>query len=130
MRANMQPMGEACAGLVAVVTGASRGIGKAIAIRLAAEGAAVVAIARTAQPGEGTVGSLEETVARIEADGGRAVALRHDLGDASVDRGVLIDRIETELGLGSVDILVNNAAGGGYQLMNEWTDAQIDNVFQ
>jgi NAD(P)-dependent dehydrogenase (short-subunit alcohol dehydrogenase family) len=101
----------ACDGLVALVTGASRGIGAAVAGRLAAEGAAVGVTARTVDAHPTLPGSLRETVAAIEARGGRAVAVAADLADAD-DRARVVP--EVEAGLGPVDILVNNAAAAFY----------------
>ena len=67
-------------GRAAIVTGASRGLGRAIALALAAEGAAVAVAARTEQVWNDKLpGTIGETVAEIEAAGGRAVALRADL---------------------------------------------------
>ncbi len=95
---------------VAVVTGAARGIGRAIARRLAAEGIAVAAVSRTRRGGDGTLaGSLEETVALIRGAGGRADAFVVDLGRPDLDRPALIGEVEQTLG-GTVDILVNNVA--------------------
>jgi len=85
-------------GKTALVTGASRGIGEAVARRLAAEGAAVIAAARTAA-------DLERVVGEIVAAGGRARALTLDLADpASIDAGA-----KAILADGPVDVLVNNA---------------------
>ncbi|HEV8118148.1 MAG TPA: 3-oxoacyl-[acyl-carrier-protein] reductase [Thermoanaerobaculia bacterium] len=87
------------AGRVALVTGASRGIGEAIARRLAAEGATVIAAARTAE-------ALEKVVGAIVEAGGKASAVPLDLADpASVDAGVK----SVLAAHGQVDILVNNA---------------------
>ena len=66
---------------VAIITGASRGIGAAIALRFAAEGARVVITARTVQPDGKLPGSLEETAARIRALGAQCLCVQADLGD-------------------------------------------------
>lgn len=94
---------------VAVVTGAARGIGRAIARRLASEQIAVAAVSRTLRAGDGALaGSLEETVAQIREAGGTAAAFAADLGRPELDRAALIGEIEQTLG--PVDILVNNVA--------------------
>ena len=103
-------MNDMCRGQIALVTGASRGIGQALAIRLAAEGAAVVAVGRTAHAGDGDYeGSLDETLAGIADVGGRGVAVVADLSDGD-GRQRAAAAAEEELG-GPVTILVNNAAG-------------------
>jgi NAD(P)-dependent dehydrogenase (short-subunit alcohol dehydrogenase family) len=95
-------------GQVALVTGASRGLGKAIAVALAAEGAAVAVVARTEQQwDERLPGTIGETVAQIEAGGGKAVAIRADLLDQD-DRARLVD--EARAALGPITVLINNAA--------------------
>jgi NAD(P)-dependent dehydrogenase (short-subunit alcohol dehydrogenase family) len=96
------------AGQVAVVTGASRGIGEAIAIRYAMEGAKVVVSARTVEEGDHPLpGSINGVVERIKNAGGEALAVRCDL--ANVDDQTELIRA-TEEAYGPVDILVNNAA--------------------
>jgi citronellol/citronellal dehydrogenase len=94
-------------GRVALVTGASRGIGAAIVRRLAAEGASVAAVARTAEADPRHPGSLAETVAAVRAEGGTGVAIAGNLASPE-DRLRVVARAR-EL-LGPVDILVNNAA--------------------
>ena len=96
-------------GRVALVTGASRGIGAAIAQRFACEGAVVAVAARSLdEPAQGTVpGTLRETVADIEAAGGRALPFQVDLTSPD-SRADLVGRVVAELG--PVDVLVNNAA--------------------
>jgi 7-alpha-hydroxysteroid dehydrogenase len=69
-------------GRTAIVTGASRGLGRAIALALAGEGAAVAVVGRTENVwNEKLPGTIGETVADIEAAGGRALAIRADLLD-------------------------------------------------
>lgn len=99
-------------GQVALVTGASRGIGAHVATHLAACGAAVICAARTAADGDNPNldGSLATTVGAIKASGGRAVAIEVDLSSESSCRE-LIEAAATSFG-GPVDLLVNNAAVG------------------
>src|SRR5438132_14386400 len=98
-------------GRVALVTGASRGIGAGIAQRFAAEGAAVAITARTVDEHPTLPGSLNETVQTIEAAGGRVLAVAADLADGD-DRARIVPEVERELG--PVDVLVNNAAAAMY----------------
>ena len=95
-------------GRVALVTGASRGIGEAIAARLAMEGAKVVVSARTAAEGESRLpGTLAHTVERIKDAGGHATLIKADLAQA-VERERLVE--EATDAYGPIDILINNAA--------------------
>lgn len=92
-------------GRVALVTGARRGIGAAIAQRLAANCASVILAGRTAQA-EG----LEDVVARIRASGGVCQVLGFDVEDPAMRKGIIA---EAEGFFGPIDILVNNAAFAG-----------------
>jgi NAD(P)-dependent dehydrogenase (short-subunit alcohol dehydrogenase family) len=100
-------------GFVAVVTGASRGIGKATALELGAHGATVVVASRTEHKRERLPGTIVDTAAQIETVGGRALAIRTDLSrEEEID--ALVDRTLSEFG--QCDLLVNNAAFTGRAL--------------
>lgn len=100
-------MGNELESRVAIVTGASRGIGKALAIGLAERGAAVVCAARTVtEEPTGLPGTIHETAEAITHAGGRALAVRCDMSVAD-DLATLVERTLAELG--RVDVLVNNA---------------------
>lgn len=119
-------MGQ-CNGRVAFVTGASRGIGKAIAMRLAAEGAAVVVNSPVMGEEKGLPGTLESAVDEIQAIGSRAAAVACDLSDAQARAG-LIDRASEFFG--PIDILVNNAGVGIMKPGSESTGEDLRFMFE
>lgn len=96
------------AGRAAIVTGASRGLGRATALALAAEGAAVAVVARTEQQwDERLPGTIGETVAAIQEAGGHAVPICADLLNRD-DIPRLVEQARDALG--PITVLVNNAA--------------------
>ena len=107
-------------GKVALVTGASRGIGRAIAVRLGRDGAAVVVNYA------GNQQAAQETVVAIEAAGGRAVAVQADVGKRA-DVEWLFD--ETFQHFGRLDILVNNAGIMFNKPLAEVTEEEFDRIF-
>jgi NAD(P)-dependent dehydrogenase (short-subunit alcohol dehydrogenase family) len=116
------------AGRTAIVTGASRGIGAAIARRLAAAGATVAAAARSLDEHPAALpGTLKEVVAEIEADGGRALAIRCDVTDAGSRVAAIAQCREA---LGPIDILVNNAAYGPYRPFARFTEKDFRLTFE
>jgi 3-oxoacyl-[acyl-carrier protein] reductase len=108
------------AGKIALVTGASRGIGAAIALRLAAEGAMVVV-----NYNQG-LEAAERVVQAIRAAGGEALALQADVG-----RVEAVERLVTEAAghFGDLNILVNNAGIAGRVLLGQIDEVSFDSVF-
>lgn len=106
---------------VALVTGGSRGIGRAIALRLAADGHAVVVNYSASSS------AAADVVAQIESAGGRAMSAKADVSDPGQVDG-LFDLVATEFG--AVDVLVNNAGITRDNLLLRMSAADFDSVIQ
>ena len=89
------------------ITGGSRGIGLAIALRAAADGASVAIAAKTSDPNPKLPGTIHTAAAEIEAAGGKALAIQCDLRDESQIEAAVNQAAEA---FGGIDILVNNAS--------------------
>ena len=113
-------MAHGLSGKVALVTGAARGIGRAIALRLAQDGAAVVVNY------SGSVKQAEETVAEIEKAGGKAVAVRADVSRVADVKRLFDAAIER---FGRLDILVNNAGVMFTRPVAEVGEEEFDRLF-
>ena len=106
-------------GKVALVTGAAQGIGRAIALRLAGEGAAVAIEDRVAND------RARETLAQVQATGARACLIEGDIARVDVDRRVVAEAVAQ---LGRIDILVNNAGVERRAAFLDATEADYDLV--
>ena len=117
-------------GKIAIITGAGKGIGREAALAVAAEGAAVAAVARTQA-------DLNETVKMIEDRGGSAAAFSHDLTIGTEVQAMVDEVIEK---YGKIDILVNNAGGYPSEVYKniehqaiklwEWSEEQWDQIIK
>jgi 3-oxoacyl-[acyl-carrier protein] reductase len=128
-------MTQLLSGRTALVTGSSRGIGRAIAQRLSAEGATVVVTARSYEPSRSVragkaaalPGTIGETIGLIKQTGGHAVGIAADLEDAE-QRERLIDEVVERTG--RLDILVNNAGYADYELVENMSLETFDRTVE
>ncbi len=117
-------------GKIAIITGAGKGIGREAALKIAAEGATAVCVARTQS-------DLDETVHMIEEQGGSAAAYSRDLTDAAQVQS-MVDAVLNKYG--RIDILINNAGGYPSEIYDkvsrqaikiwEWSEAQWDQIIK
>ncbi|MEZ0341112.1 SDR family NAD(P)-dependent oxidoreductase [Mycobacterium sp. pV006] len=122
-------------GKTALVTGSSRGIGRAVAQRLAAEGATVAVTARSYEPSPSMragqkielPGTIGETIELIESAGGQAFGIACDLEDADARAG-LVDQVVERTG--RLDILVNNAGYADYSVIEDMSMDTFDRTVE
>jgi citronellol/citronellal dehydrogenase len=100
-------MTTSLSGKTLFITGASRGIGLAIALRAARDGANIVVAAKTSDPNPKLPGTIHSAAAEIEAAGGRALALQTDIRDEASVQAAVVAALAR---FGGIDILVNNAS--------------------
>lgn len=105
------------------ITGASRGIGKAIGLRLAKEGANIVIAAKTAEPHPKLEGTIYTAAAEMEAAGGKALPLVVDIRSEELVKNAVEKAVET---FGGIDILINNASAIGLTPIEHTTMKRYD----
>ncbi|MGE5590347.1 MAG: SDR family oxidoreductase [Bacillota bacterium] len=110
-------------GRVAIITGSSRGIGKALALRLAAEGADIVVAAKSEQSSERLPGTIYETAAEVDRLGRQALPVRVDVRSEE-DVARMVER--TMERFGRVDILINNAGALWWKPVLETPSRRFD----
>ena len=111
-------------GKVAIITGASRGVGKGIAKVYGREGAAVVVAARTDAAGGKLPGTIYETAEEIKAEGGIALPVRCDVQDEASVKAMVNATLKE---FGQIDVLINNAGGAfSYRKVVDFPIARFD----
>jgi citronellol/citronellal dehydrogenase len=108
------------------ITGGSRGIGKAIALRAARDGANVAIAAKTAEPHPSLPGTIHTAAAEVEAAGGKALALQLDIRDDAAVEAAIQRAVEH---FGGLDILINNASAITLQPTTELPMRLFDRMF-
>jgi len=114
-------------GRVALITGASRGIGKALALRLAQEGAAIGVAAKSEKSTDKLPGSIHETAAEIGKLGGRAIPISCDVRDEEAIRNA-VEKVVAAFG--RLDILINNAGALWWQKVTDTPVKRFDLMMQ
>jgi citronellol/citronellal dehydrogenase len=112
-------------GRVALITGGSRGIGAACAVALAKEGCAVAVAGKTVDPDPRLPGTLSETVAQVEAVGGRALAIACDVRFEDQVQAMVARTVET---FGRLDFMINNAGAIFWSPVADWSAKKFDLV--
>jgi citronellol/citronellal dehydrogenase len=107
----------------AFITGSSRGIGKAIALKLAKEGCNIVVAAKTAEPHPKLEGTIYSTAEEIEKEGGNALPLVVDIRSEEMIQDAVSKTIET---FGGIDILINNASAISLTPIEQTTQKRYD----
>src|SRR5512139_1829568 len=109
------------------ITGASRGIGLAIGLRAAQDGANVVIAAKTTEPQPTLPGTIYTAAEEMEAAGGKALPLQVDIRDEEQVKAAVARAVET---FGGIDILVNNASAINLRPTLQLPVARFDLMFQ
>ncbi|MFN3868520.1 MAG: SDR family oxidoreductase [Hyphomicrobiaceae bacterium] len=109
------------------ITGASRGIGLAIGLRAARDGANIAIVAKTAEPHPKLEGTIHSAAAEIEAAGGKALPLACDIRDEAQVQAAVQQTVET---FGGIDICVNNASAIALTPIDKTDPKRFDLMFQ